>query len=77
LQLGKFPLHSLQNICDAEVFLEGLSIHDENMQINKGTIISHIWINSLLVDSYGARSTMENVKPVILKFALWKQEAGQ
>jgi hypothetical protein len=32
---------------------------------------------SLLASSRGVRSPMEKVEPVILKFALWKQEAGQ
>ena len=72
---GKVPLGSFQKIRD-EVLKE-LIIEDENVSINQGTILSRIRRNSLLVDRPGARSPMEKVEPVILKFALWKQEAGQ
>jgi hypothetical protein len=48
-----------------------------NMDINQGTMMSHVGQHSLLVDINGGRFPIEKVKQVLFKFALWKQEAGQ
>jgi hypothetical protein len=58
--------------------VEELSLCDENIHIKQHqAIISHLQWKSLLAVSRGVGSPMEKVEPVFLKFALWKQEAGQ
>ncbi len=72
---GKVPIGSFQKIL--EEVLRELSIPDETIHISQATVLSRIRRKNLLVDRPGPRSPMEKVEPVILKFALWKQEAGQ
>ena len=45
--------------------------------IKKATIIKRVKRKNPVVISCGARSPLELVEPVILEFAVWKQEAGQ
>jgi hypothetical protein len=56
---------------------EELSLHDENILIKRRTILSRLQRKSLFAAGRGVRSPMERVEPVLLKFALWKQEAGK
>jgi hypothetical protein len=57
--------------------LDAFNIPEARLDIKQHTILSCISRQSLKVDSQGVKSPMEVVEPVIYKFALWKQEAGQ
>jgi hypothetical protein len=72
---GNLPVRSFLRICNET--LEELSLRDQSIQIKHRTILSRLQRKSLVTSSRGVRSPMEKVERVILKFALWKQEAGQ
>jgi hypothetical protein len=50
--------------------LDAFNISEARLDINQRTILSRISWQSLQVNSWGVKSPMEEVEPVIYKFAL-------
>jgi hypothetical protein len=72
---GKLPNGAFKTIVD-EV-LDAFNIPEATLDIKQRTILSCISLQSLEVNSWGVKSPIEEVEPVIYECALWKQEAGK
>jgi hypothetical protein len=73
---GTFPKGAFKKIHDS--IIEELSIRDKNFNVSMETIRTRVKRKKLVVDkSCGNLSPVEEIEPVLLQFAIWKQEAGQ